>query len=507
MHRQKVHIRCSKKDRVRADVVNVIYSIITSEYQKSLGTVLIVIGGPGGTGKSSFSKELVEVLGDASIVRLDDYKISRRVRASLNIYGAHPDANEMELLAEHFEMLGKGLSIEKPVYNRDTGVADKTEIFTPKKYVILDGEVSTYKEFEKYIDFSIFIDSDWQTQLQTRLGRDLEDKNYDKEKAIATFLHSNIREFEAYGAATKNSADIHLYCESDYRLTLESMSEPLFVKFGSLLGGEYTRVGLKGLLLDIATPFSKDGSIDQGAFVEHLQYLHEIGVSRIFLGGYAGEFYLLTNKERFELLVAAARYFPGFISYNVTSLSLKEAKEKVQIAEELGADSVFALPPLAPVGIADSALERYYKELYEVADLGNMSMIISNSPRCSTNTLNKSVLKKLPKLYFKDGNRDSSLLNCSKKYLCGYDSRIAESVEKGGIGFITGASNAYPQLYLDMEEAITLNDNSHIEVLQNLINERFFELGEGGSIIHEKIKRAVSLYLPGYPSRSRSPYS
>ena len=506
MHRQKIHIQCGRKDRIRADVVNVISSIIVSEFQSMKENVLIVVGGPGGTGKSTFSKELSEALDNSDVLRLDDYKVSRSTRASLNIYGAHPRANNMELLAEHFHMLSRGESIEKPVYNRDTGVSDSIEIFNPRKYVILDGEVSTYSDFSSLIDFSIFIDSDWQTQLHTRISRDLDDRNYDKEKAIATFLHSNIREYEEYGASSKNYADIHLYCESDYRLTLESLSDEMYNKYKPLFNGEFLRVGLRDFVLGITTPFAADGSVDKGAFVEHLHYLHEIGVYRILLGGASGEFSLLTHDERLELLVAASRYFPGYITYNVTSFSLFESIEHIKVAEEMGADGVFALPPLTPVAIADSVIKKYFIQLYEAAASNNLTMMISNNPLSTPNIINKSIMKDLPEVYIKDSMRESDLYLVTDKYFCGEDRRIVESCNNGGIGFISGAANAVPELYLQLEAALRKKDKESCEQLQNEIINLQYSLGEGGIVTHKKIKMEISKYMPGYPIGSRSPY-
>ncbi len=506
MHGQKIHIQCSRKDRLRSDVVDIVSSIINAEFVEKAGTVLVVVGGPGGTGKSTFSEELSAQLPDSAVFKLDDYKIPREDRAALNIFGAHPKANHMDLLVKHFACLGRGESIEKPVYNYDTGIADRTETFTPGRYVILDGEVSTYEEFAEFIDFSIFIDSDWQTQLYTRIVRDLDEKKYDKEKAIATFLHSNIREFEEFGASSKKFADIHLYCESDYRLTLESMSSVLFNKYNYLLGGEYSRVGLKDFILAVTTPFAADGSVDKGAFVAHLQYLHEHGVHRILLGGFSGEFYLLTHDERIELLVTASRYFPGYITYNVTSFSLFESVEHIKIAEAMGADGVLALPPLVPVGIADSVLERYFRQLYEAAESNNLTMTVYNNPRCTSNIINKSVLRKLPECYVVDSMRESDLMLASNKYFCGADRRICSSYLKGAIGFISGAAVAAPELYINLEKALVSRDEELAGKLQEQINTILFDLGEGGNVLQQKVKIEVSRYLSGYPIGCRSPY-
>jgi len=99
-----------------------------------------------------------------------------------------------------------------------------TEFYETKRFTILDGEISTYRQFRDYVDFAISIDSDLQTQLNTRLNRDIKERKYTYEKAIATFLHSNLLEFREFGAESKNWADIHLFCNDDYTLILESVA-------------------------------------------------------------------------------------------------------------------------------------------------------------------------------------------------------------------------------------------------------------------------------------------
>ena len=76
-------------------------------------------------------------------------------------------------------------------------------------------------------DFSIFIDAHWRTQLHTRIERDILERGYTPRKAIETFLHSNLLEFETYGASSKNWADVHLHCDAQYRLTAAAICSTL----------------------------------------------------------------------------------------------------------------------------------------------------------------------------------------------------------------------------------------------------------------------------------------
>lgn len=64
--------------------------------------VLVGIGGPGGSGKSSFAATLAGHLGDARIVPLDDYRKPRAERPP-GIYGSHPSGNRLDVLKSHLD--------------------------------------------------------------------------------------------------------------------------------------------------------------------------------------------------------------------------------------------------------------------------------------------------------------------------------------------------------------------------------------------------------------------
>lgn len=218
----------------KADVGPVEYvlaDVIERYFKGTNGPCLIAVGGAGGTGKSTFSKKLAEVLKNAHVLRLDDYKTCRYFRKERGIFGAHPDANEMDLIGEHLAMIKSDLVIDKPVYCSEAGRAVNTEKYRPTRFNIIEGEVATYKEFSDIIDFHIFIDAHLDTQLQTRLTRDVLQRGYTKEKALATFHGSNINEFRKYGAGTKVWADVVLFCEKDYSLTIEGCASSLHEYF------------------------------------------------------------------------------------------------------------------------------------------------------------------------------------------------------------------------------------------------------------------------------------
>jgi uridine kinase len=64
------------------------------------------------------------------------------VRQKQNLFGAHPNANEMDLILSHLKTLKQNQSIKKPIYNAASGKADTTKTFKPARFVIVEGEVA-----------------------------------------------------------------------------------------------------------------------------------------------------------------------------------------------------------------------------------------------------------------------------------------------------------------------------------------------------------------------------
>ena len=173
--------------------------------------ILVAVGGPGGSGKSTFCASLQAKLADAAVLALDNYRTPRAERKERGIFGPHPEANDFSLLAEHLTSLQAGKAFEQPVYDLATGARNGTSLYEPRRFNLIDGETSTYPEFRHLMDLSVYLDADWPTLLETRMTRDIHERGYSPEKAVDTFLSSNLREFARYGAPTRASADILLH--------------------------------------------------------------------------------------------------------------------------------------------------------------------------------------------------------------------------------------------------------------------------------------------------------
>jgi len=499
MHKYKTHVEI--RDRVRGgrSVEILMSECIQKVFDDQSGPILIAIGGPGGTGKTTFSQKLAKRLKDADVLSLDHYKTPREDRIKSKLYGSHPDANRVTLIHRHLAQIRAGQAFDSPVYNTQTGVADSQKRYHPRRFNILDGEISVYREFRDLVDFTIFIDSDWKTQLNTRLFRDIQDRGFSREKVIRIFLQSNLKDFVQYGAEAKNWADVHLYCESDYRLIVESVSKELYTQFEDLFSSDLKAVDLSGLFVPILTPFNENNEISQEKFIEHLEFLARHGVHRILVCGTTGEFFSLNLEEKRLLLRLARSYFPGVILYLAGSESLTGTQEQIQWAEEDGADAVLVLPHYYLSDLPEQNLVDY---LSRISEKTSLPLILYNFAKYTGNSLSPGILSQVSHFGVKDSSANLDLLPHTPNYFMGGDSKILEAHHLGGRGFFSARANVFPSLYVKMEKALQL-DFSETESVQNKIN-GFLRL-VGGDYEIPELKAAMSLCIPDYPVSPRLP--
>ncbi|MBN1780816.1 dihydrodipicolinate synthase family protein [bacterium] len=497
-HKVKTHVRPRGGQRRPAE--KVIADLLIHIFRDRPHALLIAIGGPGGTDKSAFAGKLKALLPESSVFPLDDYKTPRKTRQDRRIFGAHPDANNMDLLMGHLDCIRQGKTFEKPVYDAVAGTADSTVPFHPRRFNLLDGEISTYPQFRDMVDFSIFIDSDWTTQLNTRIRRDIIERKYSREKAIATFLESNLREFQNFGAASKTWADVHIYCREDYHLIVESVSEEIYHDYESLLIQDLAAVDLSGLIVPLCTPFDKSDRIDQAAYIRHLEYLADHGIRRILAAGTTGEFFSLLPGERRQLLSLARRYFPGVVLFQAGAESLALTLEQISWAEDFGADAVLVLPPYYYAGVTEEGLASYFAAVYQKTHL---PLMLYHFPRHTKLTFSSEFLTRIPHFGMKDSSATLDLIPATPHYYVGGDPLILEAAQRGATGFFSARANACPELYVRMESLIHHKDWKGAKTVQKEIGRIHEATCNPGEI--QKIKTAVAGAVPGYPAAVRLP--
>lgn len=480
------------KDTYRTD--QVICSIIQSVFKNQSSPVLIAIGGPGGTGKTTFSHRLRAFLKNSSVLSLDNYKTSRQHRSDHKIYGPHPEANLTKLITEHLTSLKSGQSVSVPIYDRTIGDTGSYQEFTPEKYIIVEGEISTYPEFHHLFDLSIFIDADLKTQLASRVKRDIEQYGFSYEKAVTVFLNSNLKEFIQFGAESKSWSDITCYCHDDYEISLTAISEHLFPVLQSQ-SENFRSLTVNGLIVPVPTPFTKELHVDQQAFINHLEWLYKQGAKKILVGGTTGEFFSLTMDERISICSLACRYFPGTVLFQVGCDGIGNTQMLLDRSLRYGIDGVFCLPPYYYSNAPAQGLVEYFSFL---SSRCTVPFYLYNFASHSGNKITKEILSNVVHAGLKDSSDTLELAAHSPVYFTGNEKNIIEAHNRGGQGFICGFPNAAPQVYLELEHALSINDiETAVTVLNKIASFKRSIPGISGiSIVKALLSTVIEDYLP-----------
>ena len=158
---------------------------------------IIGVAGGSGSGKSTVTEHILEVIGKDSVSVLiqDNYykdlaKLTPEQRRMVNF--DHPDAFDWELMLKHLDDLANGLPVEMPTYDytKDTRKAE-TITLLPAKIIILEGIFSLLDiDVTNYMSLRIFVDTADDIRFIRRLQRDITERGRTTESVIKQYLES-----------------------------------------------------------------------------------------------------------------------------------------------------------------------------------------------------------------------------------------------------------------------------------------------------------------------------
>jgi phosphoribulokinase len=181
---------------------------------------LIGITGAGGAGKTTLANNIADFIGreNALPIDLDDYlRHDRAERIATGMAGYHPEANRLGLARRHLVMLLEGLPVTKPRYDHGTGRLLSDETVHPKPVIIAEGATALYPHFRGLHHLTFFLDAPPETQLKSRLSRDVNDRGYTPELAMRQLARA-MPAYRRFVEPTKRHADLIYYVGTDYVL-------------------------------------------------------------------------------------------------------------------------------------------------------------------------------------------------------------------------------------------------------------------------------------------------
>jgi phosphoribulokinase len=173
--------------------------------------VLIGVAGDSGCGKSTFLRRLTDLFGEdfVTVICLDDYhSLDRKQRKETGITALSPKANNFDLMYEQMKALKQGQSIDKPIYNHETGMLDPAERIEPNHIIVIEGLHPLYDErVRSLLDFSVYLDISDEVKIAWKIQRDMAERGHTYEDVLAA-INARRPDFAAYIDPQKEFADI-----------------------------------------------------------------------------------------------------------------------------------------------------------------------------------------------------------------------------------------------------------------------------------------------------------
>ncbi|MGI0487996.1 phosphoribulokinase [Pantanalinema rosaneae CENA516] len=173
--------------------------------------VLIGVAGDSGCGKSTFLRRITDLFGEdfVTVICLDDYHSLDRVqRKETGITALDPRANNFDLMYEQIKALKEGNSIQKPIYNHETGKIDPPELIEPNHIVVIEGLHPLYDERVRgLLDFSVYLDISDDVKIAWKIQRDMSERGHTYEDVLAA-INARRPDFQAYIDPQKGFADV-----------------------------------------------------------------------------------------------------------------------------------------------------------------------------------------------------------------------------------------------------------------------------------------------------------
>jgi len=173
--------------------------------------VLIGVAGDSGCGKSTFLRRLEDLFGKEfiTVICLDDYhSLDRKQRKELGVTALNPKANNFDLMYEQIKALKSGQTINKPIYNHETGMIDPPELIEPNHIVVIEGLHPLYdSRVRELLDFSVYLDISDEVKIAWKIQRDMAERGHTYEDVLAA-INSRRPDFAAYIDPQKEFADV-----------------------------------------------------------------------------------------------------------------------------------------------------------------------------------------------------------------------------------------------------------------------------------------------------------
>lgn len=235
-----------------------------------------------------------------------------------------------------------------------------------------------------------------------------------------------------------------------------------------------------GIVVAAALPFTGDSRVDFDRYQEHVRWLADNGARGVSPNGSLGEYQVLTESERADVVRAAVEAAPSGFSVvpGTGAYGTAEARRWAEQAQAVGAAAVLSLPPNAYVASRDEVVAHYHA----IASVG-IPIVAYNNPLDTKVDLTPELLAELSdieevvavKEFSTDIRRVQRIRTLAPRIdvIAGADDEVLEAVLMGAVGWIGGLSNALPQLCARIYELAVAREVEQAKALYDLAHPAF----------------------------------
>lgn len=225
-------------------------------------------------------------------------------------------------------------------------------------------------------------------------------------------------------------------------------------------------MSLKGTIVAMVTPFTKEDEVDEAGMRENINYLIDRGVDGLLVAGTTGESATITHDEQRKMIDILVDEVNGKVKAiaGAGSNSSKEALGLVQYAENAGADAALVITPYYNKPQQHGLVE-HYKLLNEKTDIPK---IVYNVPSRTGTDIEVETIVEVAKLdgivAIKEANPDMDKVSATLKRLqeenvkdfivtSGNDNLTLPMIALGAQGVISVVANVDPARMSQMVNA------------------------------------------------------
>ena len=238
-------------------------------------------------------------------------------------------------------------------------------------------------------------------------------------------------------------------------------------------------MNMQGIIPALVTPFNDDHSINYSALRTLVNRLIEQGVGGFYAGGSTAECFLLSDKERMQVIETITEEVNGRVPVvaHVGNISALTAVEYAKHAESCGVSAVSSVPPFY-YKFSLEEISDYYATISDAVDL---PLIIYSFPAFSGVTITADNMDTITSRCNAVGLKYTSydLFELEKihrrypelKLYNGHDEVFCNALPIGLTGAIGSTFNVMPQRFISIKSAYESGDVKKAAALQAEANE------------------------------------